>query len=44
MNRLKLRIPTASALGVCQAIFRTDEYKHQKGSPDYGGIAVGCSW
>ena len=26
------------------AIFRTDEYKHQKESPDYGGIGVGWTW
>ena len=26
------------------AIFRTDEYKHQEESPDYGGIGVGYEW
>ena len=26
------------------AIFRTDEYKHQKKSPDYAGIGIGYTW
>lgn len=26
------------------AVFRTDEYKHQKDKPDYGGIGIGWSW
>ena len=26
------------------AIFRTDEYRHQKDAPDYGGIGLGWTW
>lgn len=26
------------------AVFRTDEYKHQEKSPDFGGIGVGWTW
>lgn len=26
------------------AIFRTDEYRHQRKSPDFGGIGIGWTW
>ena len=26
------------------AVFRTDEYRHQKNAPDYGGIGIGWTW